>query len=272
MVRSSGARLAVLLFAVISATTLRAAIADPGCVVTPSGIDCGYWGTSTSTAVTTLPPLRYLATGDDPQLGPCWYWSRYPPGLDAWDPANDAGIIFTRWELPECPSHPGSTTITVTSEAWDVFRSFSLERPAPALHPATGITNLPTLADLPRPQPLSHEEVLPDGRLLEVRADIETVWIDWGDGTPAAGYPAVAAFAGDASHAYTVKTCPEEYRLHDPSGWRCHPTLDRYPVRVTFGWVGRYRAGGSWTLLGTIERVTTLPYDVDEVVGVLVAP
>jgi len=216
--------------------------------------------------------VRYLATTDDPVLGACWYWSRYPPGLDSWDGAYDAAIIDTRWELPECPTDPGSTTVTFTTEAWEVFRSFRLARPAPALHPEVGITNLPTLVEMSRPQPLSHQEVLPDGRLLEVRAEVETVWIDWGDGSPAAGYPAASAFAGDADHGYTIKTCPESYRRDDPSGWRCHPTLDAYPVRVTFAWTGQYRTGGSWILLGTIERSTTVLHDVDEVVGVLVAP
>jgi len=277
VLRSSGARLAVLIIgslAVVSvpATSLRAAHADSGCVTTPTGIDCGYSGATTSTTTVTLPPLRYLATSDDPVVGPCWYWSRWPPGFDSWDSAYDAAIINTRFALPACPASPGTTTTTVATAAWEIFRSFRLARPSFSLRPAVGITNLPSRLDVVRPQPLSHREVLPDGRVLEVHADLQTVWVDWGDGTPPAGYPAASVFDGDASHGYAIKTCPEDYRLHDPSGWRCHPTLNAYPIRVTFSWVGSFRAGDSWTLLGTIDRSTALAYDVDEVVGVLIAP
>lgn len=269
-------RLAVLLLVVgvgaLSMATLDSALAASGCVETPTGIECEYSGTTTSTVATTLPPLRYLATAIDPVLGTCWYWSRYPPGLDSWDPANDTAILTTRWSLPECPDKPGTTTITATTTAWEVFRSFPLAAPSPALRPEVGITNLPTLIELLRPERLTHEEVLPDGRLLEVQAGVETVWVDWGDGSPEIGYPAAVAFGEEASHGYTLKTCTDTYRLDDPGGWRCHPTLDAYPVRVTFSWVGRYRTGGPWILLGTIERAATLHHDVDEVVGVLVAP
>lgn len=261
-----------VLSATVMATALRAALADSGCVTTPTGIDCGYSGTTTSTVTETLPPLRYLATADDPVLGPCWYWSRYPPGFDSWDSANDAAIINTRWALPECPTRSGTTTISVASTAWEVFRSFDLARPDPSFRPQVGITNLPTLLAVVPPQPLHHQEALPDGRLLEVRAEVATVWVEWGDGSPSAGYPASDAFDGGASHAYTVKTCPADYRLNDPSGWRCHPTLDAYRVRVTFEWAGWYRTGGSWITLGTIDRSATRSHDVDEVVGVLIAP
>ena len=272
MVRSTGARLAVLLIVIASATAGRAAIADSGCVATPTGIDCGYSGTTTSTITVTVPPLRYLTTTNNPAIGPCWYWSRYPPGLDSWDSANDAGIINTRWALPACPTGPGTTTITVTSAAWEIFRSFQLARPAPSFRPEVGITNLATLLDLARPSPLSHKEKLPNGKVLRVSAEVKTVWVDWGDGSPPEGYPAATAFDGDGSHAYTVKTCPSDYRHYDPSGWRCHPTLAAYPGQVTFIWVGRYRTSGSWINLGTIDRAATRAYDVDEVVGVLVVP
>ena len=276
MVRSSCARLAVLFFALASATVtttaVRSAFAGSGCVTTPTGIECDYSGSTTSTMTATTPPLRYLVTANDPVVGPCWYWSPYPPGLDSWDSANDAAIINTRWALPACPTETASTTTTTTSTAWEVFRSFDLSRPSPVLRPVVGITNLPTLLGVDRPLALSHDELLPDGNLLQVRADVEKVWVDWGDGSPPAGYPAQVAFDNGASHPYTIKTCPEDYRVQAPSGWRCHPTLEAYRVRVTFEWVGRYRTGGSWILLGSIERSATRSHDVDEVVGVLIAP
>jgi hypothetical protein len=275
VVRSSGARLAVLLVVVSAAAppgrTLGRAT-DSGCVTTPTGIDCGYSGGSTSTTVVTSPPLRYLAIIEDPAIGSCWFWSPYPPGYDSWDSAYDAAIINTRFLLPECPGRPGTVTTSVTEVAWQIFRSFPLEAPKIALRPEVGITNLPTLLELPRPEPLRHTETLPDGRALQVRAQVVTVWVDWGDGTPEAGYPADSAFGGDARHAYIVKTCPADYRVENPSGWRCHPTLDAYTVQVTYAWVGRFATDGSWYDLGSIDRTSTSLHDVDEVVGVLVAP
>ena len=41
--------------------------------------------------------------------------------------------------------------------------------------------------------------------------------------------------------------------------------------RVTFAWTARYRTGGAWTSLGTIERSRTVLHDVDEVIGVQVS-
>jgi len=35
---------------------------------------------------------------------------------------------------------------------------------------------------------------------------------------------------------------------------------------------GRYRTGGAWTVLGTLYRSVSFTYDVDEVVGLPVAP
>jgi hypothetical protein len=41
---------------------------------------------------------------------------------------------------------------------------------------------------------------------------------------------------------------------------------------VTHVWQGRYRTGGSWTVLGTIPRAAIVFYDVDEVYGLPVRP
>ncbi len=256
----------------IAAAVTAIASAAPECSPTEIGIDCEATGSSSSVVSTTLPPLRYLATTVDPVIGECWYWSRYLPGLDTWDPYYDAQVLTTKWLLPECPDQPGSTATAIVGTAWSIFRSFVLPAPTFTLRPEVGITNLPTLLAVARPASLYHAETLPDGTRLEVAADIVTVTIDWGDAAlPEAIAPAIA-FADGGAHAYALKTCPESYRRDDPSGWRCHPTLDAYPVAVTFSWAGRYRSGGSWIRLGIIDRPATRPYDVDEVVGVLVAP
>lgn len=274
-VRSLGARLAVLLLivmAVVTGVTLGAApgAAADWCAYSIDGITCRYSGTTTSTSV-VLPPFRYLRTRVEPGLGTCWYWSRYPPGLDGHNPAHDSLIIYTRFQNPECPA-PGTVIVNVSSRAWDVFRSFPLRGPLPRIRPTVGITNLDSIITDWRPATLRHVETLPDGRVLEVEAYVGSVPIAWGDGSGVISYPASTAFGSGAAYAYALKTCPPDYRLTHPAGPRCHPTLESYRVTVSFAWVGRYRTGGAWTTLGTLTRSATFDYDVDEVIGFPVAP
>jgi hypothetical protein len=219
-----------------------------------------------------VPPLRYLATSG----GICWYWSRYPPGLDSWDPAYDQEIILTRFRLPECPGRVTTTppSVVIIERAWEVFRSFPLDAPHLRLSPTIGITNLPSRLHLDRAGTFTHRELLPDGRTLDVEASVVMVWIDWGDGTPVRGVapPAPYGDPGPLRHAYSLKTCPPDYRAHHLDGPKCHPSLEAYPVSVTFEWRGRYRTAVEWTEIGSIDRTTSVRHDVDEVLGVLVAP
>ena len=259
------------------------AAADEGCVVTPTGIDCSATGSSTSGGTTpggSTPglPLRYLATTERPGTGGlCWFWSPYPPGLDAWNPNNDQAILLTLWALPECPD-PEAPTVTLSTEwvvarAWEVFRSFPLAAPRASLQPPDhGITGLPSYLSAPLPARLSHRETLPDGRSLAVQAEVTAAVVDWGDGSPIMDHDPAALLpypAGTALHTYRLKTCPPDYRAEHPSGANCHATLEAYPVAVTFRWTARYRLGGSWRDLGYLDRSTVVAYDVDEVVGVL---
>jgi hypothetical protein len=275
----------ILLLALLTPLALAVAVAagaDGGCVITPTGIDCSAEGassTSGGTPGTTIPglPLRYLATTEPPDDGLCWFWSPYPPGLDSWDPANDMEILWTRWALPECPDglHDTETPGTSWAEtrAWEVFRSFPLAAPHPALQPGRhGITGLPSYLSASLPSPLAHHEALPDGSTMEVTARVTAVVIDWGDGSPAFAYPPADLLpwpGGRAHHTYALKTCPAGYRATHPSGGNCHPLLEAYPITVTFRWAGRYRLGAGWVELGLLDRTTSLPYDVDEVIGVL---
>jgi len=270
VVRSFGARLAVLL---LTMTTTAAGIpparAADGCVETPTGLECTFEGNTVTIVVTTLPPLRYVRTTDMPGVGRCWYWSRYPPGLDSHDPTYDDLISVTRTLFPECPSVPGGVTVSVTERAWQIFREFELAPPRPALRPVIGIANLPTLLSVLSPGTLSHSEYLPDGRRLDVAASVQTVRVVWGDGM-IESYAASEIFAGGAAHPYALKTCLPQDRPGAAPGGRCHPTLDEYPVRVTFVWTGRYRTGGAWNVVGSIERSRVVLHDVDEVIGVQV--
>lgn len=289
VLRSYGARLAVpLILATIVilvglevARSPRADAVDE-CRPTPDGIVCAYSGSTGSASSssrpgarrptrTPLPPLRYLATSG----GRCWYWSRYRPGFDSWNSAYDQSIILTRWRLPQCSARRSTAApavvIDVSARAWTVFRSFPLDAPQFDVSPEIGITNLPSRLHLDQPGTFVHAETLPDRRRLEVQAWVQTVWIEWSDGTPSSSHSLGMAVGdpGGVRHTYRLKTCPPEYRANHLDGPKCHPTHDRYPVTITFEWTARYRAGGSWQQLGSIDRPTSTRYDVDEVLGVL---
>ncbi|MEA2022827.1 MAG: hypothetical protein U9N79_00905, partial [Actinomycetota bacterium] len=169
---------------------------------------------------------------------------------------------------PVCPA-AGPAPVTV---AWRIFRAFPLALPEPTFEPPeSGITGLPTYLATPDPADITHSEVLPDGRRLEVRASVAALVVDWGDGEKEdfESYEARSYPAGSVTHNYTTKTCDATYRAEHPSGGNCHPTLEAYPIKATFTWAGRYRVGGGWIDLGTLDRTVTVPYDVDEVQGVL---
>jgi hypothetical protein len=207
-------------------------------------------------------------TATDPVIGDCYYWSDVPGGLDAWDPGNDPAVIAITTTLPLCPA---PIAIDPFDRAWDVLRSWDLDPPSPTITPPdAGITGLPShIAALPAAD-LTHSEVLPDGRLLQVRARVTSLIVDWGDGTSsdhrpdtASGYP-----DGSASHVYRLKTCTDQYRSEHPSGGLCHPVLDVYTLDVSWVWTGEFDVGLGWTPLGALTRSTQVLYEVDEVRGV----
>lgn len=214
------------------------------------------------------PGKRYVYTGTDPVIGPCYSWSNVPGGLDAWDPANDGAVIAITTSLPLCP------TADPLALAWSIFRSWDLDPPAPSITPTTaGITGIPTQLSVTPPQAIIHTEVMPDGRTLEVRAQASLLIVDWGDGTitrhpptSATGYP-----DGAASHAYGLKTCSAEYRNSHPSGGLCHPSAEFYPIAASYEWTGEFSVGSGWVRLGTLTvTAPAVPYDVDEAIGVVV--
>ena len=213
------------------------------------------------------PPIRFLYS-----TGVCYYWSRIPGGVDAWDPGNEDAVYGIIVFTPECDP---AITDPLPDQAWRVFRSFPLAVPAPSFQPPNhGITGLPTYLATPDPATITHRELLPDNRLFEVRALVASLTVDWGDGATTTHDPAVALPfpEGRVTHTYRTKTCPPQYRATHPSGQNCHPTLEAYPVTATFTWFGEYRVGGAWIPIGTLHLTTTILYDVDEVVGVLIDP
>ena len=213
------------------------------------------------------PPIRYLYS-----TGACYYWSGIPGGLDTWDLANEATMYTIILFTPECDP---AITDPDPDRAWRVFRSFALAVPAPSFQPPDhGITGLPTYLATADPATITHRELLPDNRLFEVRAFVASLTVDWGDGATTTEDPAAALPFPDGrvTHTYQTKTCPPEYRATHPSGQNCHPTLEAYPMTATFTWFGEYRVGGAWIPIGTLDLTTSILYDVDEVVGVLVDP
>ena len=213
------------------------------------------------------PGRRYIYTATDPVIGDCYFWSDVPGGIDAWDPGNDPTVIAITTTLPLCPSLPVDPEV----RAWEIFRSWDLAPPDPEITPpGSGITGLPTNVAAVVPAVIRHDEVLPDGRPLSVRARVTAIDVDWGDGSTASASPDEALPYPDGSirHVYLLKTCTTEYRERHPSGGLCHPTLDRYEITVAWSWTGEFDTGAGWIPLGVLVQAAQVPYDVDELRGV----
>ena len=110
---------------------------------------------------------QYIYTLTDPVIGDCHYWSNVPGGIDAWNALNDIEVIAAAL-LPACPVVP---PVDVPATAWEIFRSWTLDPPVPALQPLDrGITGLGRSRtddhtasagpgrrrEYPRPLPLPH--------------------------------------------------------------------------------------------------------------------
>jgi hypothetical protein len=236
-------------------------------------LHCTESGTTPGGQRTSNPRLReragprYVYTMTDPVVGDCHYWSNVPGGIDAWNTIYDTDVIAAA-QLPNCPVVP---PVDAPATAWDIFRTWTLDPPAPALQPLDqGITGLPTFLASPVPVEITYAEILPDGRLLQVRARVSELRIDWGDTTRATFNPSSADPypEGTVTHTYRTKTCSAQYRQEHPSGGLCHPTLEYYTISAMNRWAGEYNVGSGWVLLGTLDRTASLAYDIDEVRGV----
>jgi len=228
-------------------------------------LDCSASGQTTEHPGPERSPLRYVYVTTMPGVGDCYYASRRPGGVDTWDPANDPTTIDILTHLPRCPAADPRT------RAWAIFRSFPLAAPEPSFEPpGTGVAGLPVYLTARVADPLRHEEVLPDGRVLRVEATVVGLDVDWGDGSTGRFRPGAARpFPdGGVTHPFRYRTCaPEERGV--VGGGPCHPTLAAYRIAATWVWEGRYRIGGPWIPLGSLRRTTVRSYPVDEVQGVL---
>ncbi len=231
-------------------------------------LKCESSGGASTPAPEPKPGKRYLHAATRAGIGECHYWSNATGGYDSWNPVNDAAILALVLRTPTCPV---VNVVDARATAWSIFRSWSLAAPQATLEPAgVGITGLPSYLSAPTPGAITHTEVLLDRRTLQVRAEVVSLTVSWGDGFSATYTPEVARAypTGDVTHTYVLKTCTAEYRAVHPSGGLCHPTLDRYEITATFSWNGSYNVGSGWIDLGILTRTTSLPYGVNEARGV----
>lgn len=217
----------------------------------------------------SIPVTLSPAAGTD-LTGDCWYltsastnWVYLSLFLDGdailgWDPdpAVPGGIAFATGRIPRCTSEP-NPAIDPTSAVWEYVTSYIHPPPTPELNPipGEGVTGLETHAGIA--VPTDHFATISAGGLtLEVFIEVDTVVIDWGDGStnlfPAgvadlSGYP-----DGVALHVYEVK---------NQSG---------YPITASYDWTARWRVPGDvWTLLAVPNTTTTVNYPVSEIVSVI---
>jgi hypothetical protein len=109
----------------------------------------------------------------------------------------------------------------------------------------------------------------PAGTVLEARAWVDQVVVDWGDPSTSnlildesqldrlAPYP-----DGSAFHVYNTKTCNEEQQT------ACFPEVAGYPITLSFRWQAAYRVvGNPWIDIGPVSPSVTISYPVDEIIS-----
>jgi len=294
--RPSGATLTAAL--IVAATALPASAAEQWtCWSGVTGTSSGQTSTVTRCRITGSRTTTDFGSSSEvpatlrPDVGTsgdvlCWFWTTR---ADEWvllgvdddlvatlgiDPDGIAGgPIVISAEYPACTAEP-STVADPLTEAFDLLATHRHPEPDPTVDPApgSGITGLPTyVADVP-PDPWRATLVSPfTGVTIEVESRVSAVEIDWGDGTvdtvPDIAFGLLTGWPDGAfAHVYETKTCPR------PGGWRCHPTLDAYPMTVRYLWTARYRAGrASWKPIVVPSTEIILRYDVDEIRGATTA-
>jgi hypothetical protein len=223
----------------------------------------------------TQPPVLYPQIGTNADGSECWYWtstvtqwviisregSTATIGEDV-----DVGIVLDT-TVGACVGIPGED---LRSVAWDYLKRWLLAEPEIELNPASlGFTGLETYVWAPLPDRIDATLTSPLGTVLQARAWIDQVVVDWGDTTSSplvlkesqlgrfAAYP-----DGSVYHVYETKTCNEEGQR------RCFAEVDGYPLTVSFRWQAAYRVGtNQWIDIGPVAPLATLAYPVDEIVA-----
>jgi hypothetical protein len=227
------------------------------------------------TEIDTEPPALYPQLGSNPDGTECWYWTT---AMTQWvilsrngslaTIGQDVGVgVVLETTVDSCRGVPGED---LRLEAWNYLKSWLLAEPEIELSPqARGITGLETYVWASIPDRVEGTLTSPAGTVLEARAWIDQVIVDWGDVSTSnlildetrldrfTPYP-----DGSAFHIYETKTCNEEGRTG------CFPEVDGYPITVAFRWQAAYRVvGSSWIDIGPVYPSATIDYPVDEIVS-----
>lgn len=212
--------------------------------------------------------------------GVCWFWTSRNTEWEILATFSNGDailgiyvngfLVLDTGRIPRCTSEP------VISDppprfAWEAITSYIHDPPEPDLSPpeGRGLAGMETFVGIPVPGPWSDTITIP-GYTIEVEVVVTALVIDWGDGNadtyPASAYPYITGYPdGVARHIYEVKTC-------DPPGNDrfCHPTLDQYPLTISYVWGARWRAnGGPWTTVNVPPSSTTVDYPVAEAISTL---
>lgn len=234
---------------------------------------------------TAVPFVLSPQVGTD-RDGVCWYWTTRGSdwvilGVDddgratlGIDPDGDStGPVLIDVVYPRCTSEPAAAP-TALLEAYELLARYAHPTPAATLDPppGAGVAGMAVfLAESPPPAWNASLVSPHSGRRIEVDTRVETVQVDWGDGTssviPESAFGLLSGWPDGAfRHVYETKTCAS------PGGPRCHPSLQTYPLTVAYRWSARYRVdSGGWLAIPVPSTVTAVEYDVDEIVAVTTA-
>ncbi len=211
------------------------------------------------------PVVRYVAAGTMPDGGLCWWLST--SAADAVHDPNAGWITQYYQDLirnnnPQCPYTPADLLLIEST-----YASISLPTPDVVTTPADiAITGFPlTIDPATGLQTLTATTPpLSSGVTATITATPFDIAIDWGDGSRTSALPTATA-----SHIYELKTCPPDYRIEHPRGHLCHPSLEAYPITVSYRWSGIATAPWGSLDLGIRSSTSTIVRDVDEIIGVV---
>lgn len=245
----------------------------------------GETGTTDYGSASDVPVVLSPQVGRD-DAGMCWYWTSRDSdwvliGVDdegtatlGIDPDGEAGgPLIVDASYPRCTTEPDEAPAALM-EAYELLAQYEHPTPDGLVDPpaGSGVAGMEVFVSETPPPPWEASLVSPhSGRLIEVETFVEAVEVVWGDGSetvvPASAFGLLTGWPdGGFAHVYETKTCD------DPSGPRCHPTLDAYELEVSYAWVARYRVdGGAWMSIGIPPTATTVSYDVDEILSVTTA-
>ena len=231
-------------------------------------------------------PYALSARVGTDRRGVCWYWTTRGSdwvilGIDddghatlGIDPdGGNGGPLLVDAVYPRCTSEPDEAPPALL-EAYELLARYEHPTPTARLDPPAraGVAGMEVFLAEEPPAPWNASLVSPhSGRRVEVDTRVEAVEVDWGDGQstviPESAFVLLTGWPdGGFAHVYESKTCAV------PGGPRCHPSLQTYPVVVSYRWSARFRVdSGAWLPIPVPPTATSVDYDVDEILAVTTA-